>query len=75
MTFTTLICSAGLLVFVFSEFLPAHNFAIAIVVLLVLALACDVLVLPALIISPLGRYFDRNTPMFTAAKHVDTESR
>ena len=75
MTFTTLICSAGLLVFVFSEFLPAHNFAIAIVVLLVLALACDVLVLPALLISPLGRLFDHNTHLFTASAAGDTDSR
>lgn len=58
MTFTTLVCTIGLSVFVFSEFLPAQNFAIAICFLLGLALLCDVLFLPALIIGPLGRFFE-----------------
>ncbi len=56
---TTLICAAGLSVFAFSEFIPARQFAIAIVVLLFLALACDLVLMPALILSPLGRFFDR----------------
>lgn len=58
MSYTTLVCTIGLSVFVFSEFLPAQNFAIAICFLLALALLCDILLLPALIIGPLGRVFE-----------------
>jgi predicted RND superfamily exporter protein len=61
---TTLICAAGLSVFAFSDFIPARQFAIAIVVLLFLALACDLVLLPALILSPLGRFFDRGNTKF-----------
>jgi predicted RND superfamily exporter protein len=58
MSYTTIVCTLGLSIFVFSEFLPAQNFAIAICVLLSLALVCDILFLPALIIGPLGRFFE-----------------
>ncbi len=58
MTYTTIICTIGLSIFVFSEFLPAQNFAIAICFLLVLALLCDIIFLPALIIGPFGKLFE-----------------
>ena len=58
MSYTTIICTIGLSVFIFSEFLPAQNFAIAICFLLGLALICDILFLPALIIGPLGKAFE-----------------
>lgn len=57
MFFTTLICSAGLSLFVFSHFIPPRQFACAIVALLALALLCDLILLPALIIGPLGFVF------------------
>ena len=61
MAYTTIVCTLGLSTFVFSEFLPAQNFAIAICVLLSLALVCDILFLPALIIGPLGRFFESDS--------------
>lgn len=59
MLYTTLICCAGLAVFSASQFIPARQFAIAIVVLLGIALVSDLLLLPALILGPFGRLFDR----------------
>ena len=56
---TTLICGCGLVVFAASEFIPTQQFAMAIVVLLGLALVCDIVLLPLLILGPLGPYFDR----------------
>ena len=58
MLFTSLICAAGLSIFVMSSFVPARQFSIAIVVLLCSAAICDLVVLPALILSPLGHYFE-----------------
>lgn len=54
---TTLICGCGLLVFGLSGFLPARFFALHLFLLLVLALVGDLIVLPALLASPLGRVF------------------
>ncbi len=62
MLHTSLICSAGLCVFAASQFIPARQFAIAICVLLGLALVSDLLLLPALILSPFGKLFERNHP-------------
>ncbi len=59
MLYTTLICSFGLCFFAFSEFLPARQFALAIVCLMITALVCDLVLLPALILSPIGRVFER----------------
>lgn len=63
MLYTTLICSSGLIVFAFSQFVPPKQFAYAIVALLGIALVCDLILLPALIAGPIGFVFDR------AAKH------
>ena len=64
---TTMICAAGLCVFSFSHFVPARQFSFAIVVLLGLALVCDLLLLPAMIIGPFGRFFDRHKTEQTPA--------
>ena len=55
---TTLICGLGLLVFVFSSYAPASRFAWLIGVLMLTALAGDLILLPAILASPLGRAFD-----------------
>jgi predicted RND superfamily exporter protein len=55
MTQTTLICGLGLLVFTFSGFLPTRKFAIMMVALLTAALVGDLVLLPALLMSPLGK--------------------
>ena len=54
---TTIICGAGLLVFAFSQFVPVRQFSISIAVILALAVLSDLVFLPAVIVSPLGRIF------------------
>ncbi len=54
---TTLICGIGLSVFVLSEFVPTARFAWMMLALLTTALLGDLIVLPALLLSPLGRVF------------------
>jgi hypothetical protein len=57
---TTVICCCGLIVFAFSQFLPIVRFAWVITILLGVALLCDLVLLPALLASPLGRRFVRD---------------
>ncbi|MCL4204391.1 MAG: MMPL family transporter [Pirellulaceae bacterium] len=52
---TSLICGLGMLVFALSPFMPAARFAWLMFALLNAALAADLLILPALLASPLGR--------------------
>jgi hypothetical protein len=54
---TSVICSIGLVVFVLSPFEPVSKFARVMATLLFLALLGDLVLLPALLISPLGRWF------------------
>ncbi len=54
---TTLICGLGLLVFTLSGFIPTRRFALMMCTLLLAALAGDLILLPALLIGPLGRFF------------------
>lgn len=55
---TTLICSLGLLVLVFCTFIPTQRFACLLSLLLFAALIGDLILLPAILASPLGRYFE-----------------
>jgi predicted RND superfamily exporter protein len=54
---TTLICGLGLFVFVLSPFVPISRFAMLMFSMLSVALLGDLIVLPALLLSPLGRVF------------------
>ena len=54
---TSVSCGIGLLVFAFSDFVPTSRFAVLMAFLLMLALLGDLLMLPALLLSPLGRLF------------------
>ena len=56
---TSLICGVGILVFVASPFVPVSRFAWMVAVLLGAALVGDLLILPALLVGPLGRVFAR----------------
>lgn len=71
---TTLICGSGMLVFGLSEFLPASRFAVMLTVLLVAALFGDLVLLPALLCSPLGRLFERRRPQFSGESAVSVAS-
>ena len=57
MTQTTLIGGLGLSVFALSTFTPTQRFGVMMVTLLVAALAGDLILLPALLAGPLGRFF------------------
>ena len=74
MLYTTLICCTGLAVFAASQFIPARQFAVAIVVLLCLALVSDLLLLPALILGPFGKLFDRKQSVLVEDETMDLES-
>ncbi len=54
---TSLSCGLGLLVFAASDFLPTSRFATSIAMLLALALAGDLILMPALLLGPLGGFF------------------
>lgn len=57
---TSVICGVGMLVFVFTTFVPASRFAWMVFVLLMAALAGDLVLLPAILAGPLGRQFLRH---------------
>lgn len=57
MTQTTLIAGFGLFAFAFSTFTPTQRFGSLMLVLLAMALVGDLIFLPAILASPLGRFF------------------
>ncbi len=57
MIHTTLICSFALLIFSLSSFMPIRRFSWLMASLLLAALLGDLVMLPALLASPLGRFF------------------
>jgi predicted RND superfamily exporter protein len=54
---STLVCLAGTTVFALADFVPTQRFALLMGALLVLAVIGDLVFLPAILLSPLGRYF------------------
>jgi hypothetical protein len=54
---TTMICTLGLLVLALSDFTPIANFSWCMLVLLSTALVADLIVLPAILLTPLGSPF------------------
>jgi multidrug efflux pump subunit AcrB len=62
MSQTTLIGGFGLAVFAFSTFTPTQCFGMMMLTLLAAALIGDLIFLPALLASPLGRYFCPRSP-------------
>ncbi len=57
MIHTTLITACALLVFSFSSFMPIRRFAWMMATLLAAALAGDLILLPAILVSPIGKLF------------------
>lgn len=55
---STLICGLGFLVYTLSPFVPTHQFALMMLMLLLAALAGDLLLLPALLVGPMGRWLE-----------------
>ena len=62
MTQTTLIGGLGLSAFALSTFTPTQRFGVLMLILLAMALVGDLILLPALIAGPLGKYFGEEKP-------------
>ncbi len=62
MTQTTLIAGFGLSAFAFSTFTPTQRFGTLMLFLLAAALIGDLVILPAVLASPLGKYFSKIPP-------------
>jgi predicted RND superfamily exporter protein len=56
---TTIIAGVGLSVFAFSTFKPTQRFGVLMLTMLVAAVVGDLILMPALLASPLGRFFER----------------
>jgi hypothetical protein len=54
---TTFICGFGLLPLVFIHFVPTREFAILLFAILLVALVGDLILLPAILAGPLGKFF------------------
>jgi len=58
---TAVICCLGMLVFMFSPFTPVSHFGSLMSSLIALAMLGDQVLLPALLVSPLGSFFQQRT--------------
>lgn len=55
---STLICGLGVAPFLFSDFLPTVRFSLLMCLMLLVGLVGDLVFLPALLLGPLGRFFN-----------------
>lgn len=74
MTQTTLIAGLGLAAFALSTFTPTQRFGVMMLVLLSMALIGDLILLPALLASPLGKYLGKENPNGRYADRTDQDS-
>ncbi|MCL2005215.1 MAG: MMPL family transporter [Planctomycetaceae bacterium] len=58
LTQTMIICGVGMLVFVLSDFVPVARFALLLGIILLISLVGAIVALPAILFSPLGRFFE-----------------
>ena len=70
---TAMICCLGMLVFTCSPFTPVSRFGALMSSLIALAMAGDQLLLPALLVSPLGTFF-RGRSLASSAEAVPVEA-
>ncbi len=59
---SSLICGLGMAVFWFSDFLPSSRFAWMLLALLMVGLAANLILLPALVVGPFGKLFEVQYP-------------
>ena len=71
MTQTTLIGGLGLAAFALSTFTPTQRFGVLMFFLLVMALVGDLILLPAILAGPLGKFFGKERPR----EEVENERR
>ena len=74
MTQTTLIAGFGLSAFAFSTFTPTQRFGTLMLFLLAAALIGDLILLPAVLASPLGKYFSKVPPKDSDADAISADS-
>jgi len=55
---TAVICGVGMLVFGLSDFVPVSRFAVLLCIILAVSLIGDIIALPAIVFSPIGRFFE-----------------
>ena len=70
MTQSTVVCGLGILTFSASSFAPTSRFAWMLALLLAAALAGDLVLLPAMLVGPLGRCFRRSPHPENAAANA-----
>ncbi len=75
MTQTTLICGLGMLTMAFSTFVPSSRFGWMMLSLLGIALVGDLVLLPALLVGPLGRFFEPKRRQVTVPPEGSVSSR
>ena len=68
---TTLIAGLGLAVFAFSTFTPTQQFGYMMVTILTAALVGDLILLPALLVGPLGSLFPASAPVAIASANSE----
>ncbi|MCA9173532.1 MAG: MMPL family transporter [Planctomycetales bacterium] len=71
---TTAVCGLGLAPFVMADFVPTAQFAWMMIALLALAIIGDLILLPALLTSPLGRAFESSSPSTPSTPGPATET-
>lgn len=62
---SSLICGLGMAVFWFSDFLPSSRFAWMLLAMLMVGLAANLILLPALVVGPFGKLFKAQSPRST----------
>lgn len=67
MTESTVVCALGILIFSLSSFAPTSRFSWMLAALMLAALAGDLVLLPAMLVGPLGRCFKRRHRAETAS--------
>jgi predicted RND superfamily exporter protein len=70
MEHTAVICAAGMLMFALSPFVPVAHFGWIMFVLIMIAVVCDMVLLPALVASPIGSGFGRAKAVSIASNSV-----
>ena len=58
LTQTMVICGVGMLVFAWSDFVPVAQFSMLLCTILLISLVGAIVALPAILFSPLGRFFE-----------------
>jgi predicted RND superfamily exporter protein len=64
---TTIVCSLGMVIYCFSSFLPARYFTYTFILLMIIAAAGDLILLPALLLGPAAKLFGRKSEQGSAS--------